>query len=84
MVKEPERVRIRLDVLDNIIGDLNTQAELEEIFGYPITNSLVIVADENDLRIEASQENLTKEQEEKFLEILDEVIKKNSAQLREV
>ena len=84
MTGETKRVRIRLDVLDKIIEELNTQAELEEIFGYPTANSLVIVADGNDLRIEASQENLTKEQEEKFLKILDEIIKKNSAELKEI
>jgi hypothetical protein len=80
----PERVRIRLDVLDNIIEDLNTNAELEEIFGYPAINSLVIVAENNDLRIEADKEGLNDEQTRRFLEILDEIIKKNSSELGEI
>ncbi len=83
MAKEA-RVRIRLDVLGKIIDELNTQAELEGIFGYPVINSLVIVADGNDLRIEAKKGDLNKEQEEKFLGILDKVIKKNSSELGEI
>ncbi|MEM2918557.1 MAG: hypothetical protein QXY62_03560 [Candidatus Altiarchaeota archaeon] len=75
-----ERVRIRLDVLDKIIQDLNSNAELEEIFGYPVIRSLVIVADGNDLRIETSEENLDEQKTEKFLKILDEVIKRRTSE----
>lgn len=79
-----EKVRIRLDVLGRIIEELDTRAELEEIFGYPVSKSLVIIADNNDLRIEAEKGSLEKEEEEKFLSILDEVIKKHSSKLKEI
>ena len=74
-----DRVRIRLDVLEGIIDDLNTDPELEEIFGYPTINSLVVVAENSDLRIEADKSELKDEQVEKFMPILDRIIKKNSS-----
>ncbi len=74
-----DRVRMRLDILEGIIDDLNTDPELEEIFGYPAINSLVIIAENNDLRIEAEKSELKDEQVEKFMAILDRVIKKNSS-----
>ncbi|RLI93237.1 MAG: hypothetical protein DRO89_00450 [Candidatus Altiarchaeales archaeon] len=75
----PERVGIRMDVLDNIIDDLNNNEELKEIFGEPVSKALVVVADNNDLRIEeGGTVKLTGEQEKRFLDILDEVIRANS------
>jgi len=75
----PERVGIRMDVLDNIIDDLNNNDELQRIFGEPVSKSLVVVADSNDLRIEdGGVVELTGEQEKRFLDILDEVIRANS------
>ena len=75
----PERVGIRMDVLDNIINDLNSNDELKKIFGEPVSKSLVVVADENDLRIEdGGVVELKDEQEKRFLEILDDVIKANA------
>jgi len=74
----PDRVGIRMDVLENIIRDLNDNEELKKIFGSPVSRALVVVADNNDLRIEdAGIVELTDDQTEKFLEVLDEVIKVN-------
>ncbi|MFC2153993.1 hypothetical protein ACFLRC_00740 [Candidatus Altiarchaeota archaeon] len=75
----PDRVGIRMDVLDDIISDLNDNSELQRIFGAPVSKALVIVADSNDLRIEdAGVKELTEEEAETFLRVLDEVIKANS------
>ena len=75
----PERVGIRMDVLGDIIKDLNDSPELKEMFGDPVTKSLVVVADNNDLRIEeGGAVDLAEEDSNKFLEILDEVIRSNS------
>ena len=68
-----------MDVLDNIISDLNDNAELQQIFGMPVSRALVIVADTNDLRIEeGGKVQLTDEQQNGFLRILDEIIRANS------
>ena len=73
-----------LDVLSNVIADLNANPELREIFGDPVCAGIVIVAekDENgeiDLRLEDSGvSELSEEQSERFLDILNDVIKANS------
>jgi len=75
----PDRVGIRMDVLDDIISDLNDNEDLQRIFGVPVSKSLVVVADNNDLRIEeGGVVALSKEDEKKFLDILERVIKANS------
>ncbi|HHQ44894.1 MAG TPA: hypothetical protein ENN13_02000 [Candidatus Altiarchaeales archaeon] len=75
----PDRVGIMMDVLDNIISDLNDNPGLQKIFGVPVSAGLVVVADNNDLRIEdAGKVNLTEEQQNSFLNVLDEVIRANS------
>ena len=75
----PDRVGIRMDVLDDIISDLNDNADLQKVFGVPVSKGLVVVADNNDLRIEdAGLKELTEAESESFLNILDEVIRANS------
>ena len=75
----PDRVGIRMDVLADIIKDLNDNPELKGIFGDPVAKSLVIVADNNDLRIEEGGSiDLSDEDSNKFLEILDGIIRSNS------
>lgn len=75
----PDRVGIQMDVLDNIISDLNDNQELQKVFGVPVSRGLVVVADNNDLRIEeGGRVALTEDQSKRFLEILDEVIKANA------
>jgi hypothetical protein len=75
----PERVGIRMDVLDDIISDLNDNEELQKIYGVPVSRALVVVADNNDLRIEdGNVVPLTKENEKTFLRILEETIKANT------
>ncbi len=75
----PDRVGIYMDVLDNIISDLNDNPELQKVFGVPVSRALVVVADNNDLRIEdGGRVPLTEEQQNIFLRVLDEVIRANS------
>jgi hypothetical protein len=75
----PDRVGIFMDVLDNIISDLNDSPELQKIFGVPVSRALVIVADNNDLRIEeGGRSPLTEEQQNTFLRVLDDVIRANA------
>ncbi|HEX55453.1 MAG: hypothetical protein DRO94_02165 [Candidatus Altiarchaeales archaeon] len=74
----PDRVGIRMDILENIIKDLNANEDLRKIFGVPVSRALVVVADNNDLRIEeGGLVELTEDQEKKFLEILEEIIRAN-------
>ena len=76
----PDRIGIRMDVMDDIIEDMNNHPELQRIFGIPVSASLVVVSDKNDLRIEeGGVVSLTEEQKNIFLRILDEVIQANSA-----
>ncbi len=77
MADKGERVGIRLDVIDNVIRYLNEDVSLQEIFGRPVSKSLIIVADGNDLRIEeGGARKLSKEESDKFLEVLNTAIKK--------
>jgi hypothetical protein len=76
---DKERVGIRLDVLHSIIEDLNRDNELQTIFGSPVSKALVAVAEENDFRIEEGGViDLAEEETERFLEILNRVIKANT------
>ena len=75
----PDRAGIYMHVLKNVIAELEGRPELQEIFGVPVSRALVLVADNNDLRIEdGGRVNLTDEHEETFLRILDEVIRDNA------
>ncbi len=75
----PDRVGIFMDVLDNMIQDLNENPELQRIFGVPVSRALVLVSDENDLRIEeGGRVALSEEQLETFLRVLDEVVRANA------
>ena len=75
----PERVGIRMDVLDDIISDLNDNEELQKIYGVPVSRALVVVADNNDLRIEdGNVVPLSKEDEKTFLRILEDAIRANT------
>lgn len=73
---EKEKVRIRCDVLVDIIEELDSNPELQEIFGRPVSEALIVVADGNDLRIEdGGSIELTEEQSKRFLDILNRIIK---------
>jgi len=75
----PDRVGIYMDVLARIIADLNASEELQQIFGVPVANALVVVADQNDLRIEESGKvNISKAQSDVFLRVLEHVITDNA------
>lgn len=76
---DKERVGIRIDVLHNIIEDLNNDPDLQRIFGSPVSKALVAVAEDNDLRIEeGGVVDLEEEETERFLEILNRIIKANT------
>ena len=75
----PDRVGMRMDVLDDIISDLNDNPELQKIFGVPVSKALVVVADSNDLRIEeGGVVDLSDNDQKTFLMVLEEVIRANS------
>ncbi len=75
----PDRVGIFMNVLEKIITDLNQSRELQEIFGIPVSRALVLVADNNDLRIEeGGRVPLDASQTETFLRVLYEVVRRNS------
>ncbi len=77
MASSKDRVAIRLDVIADIIKYLDEDEELQKLFGRPVSKSLVIAADNNDLRIEeGGGKELTEEESEKFLEVLNRAIKR--------
>lgn len=73
------RVGIRLHVLDKILQDLNERPELQRTFGVPVERYLVVVAENNDLRIESAPEvSLSAEDSARFLAVLSEVVRANA------
>jgi hypothetical protein len=63
---------IRLDMLQDIIEDLNANTKLQKLFGTPVTESLMMVADQFDLRIEyAGDAELTDKESELLVSILE-------------
>ncbi|HDN83466.1 MAG TPA: hypothetical protein ENG50_03785 [Candidatus Altiarchaeales archaeon] len=76
-MENEEKVGIRLDVMHDIIHYLDESPELRKILGEPVSKYLVLVADNNDLRIEeGGAKKLSKEEIEIFLEVLREAIDK--------
>lgn len=84
---ENERVGIRADVLVKIIKDLDENVELQEMFGRSVSRALVVIADNNDLRVEeGGVVEIGGEGSERFVAILNEIIKKRvseDAEMRE-
>ena len=75
----PDRVGIRMDVLAAIIEDMTGNVTLKSLLGEPVADKLVVVADNNDLRIEVRGDiELSEEDSAAFLKILDDVIAKHS------
>jgi hypothetical protein len=75
----PDRGFIPMDVMASIINDMVNNSALIKIFGEPVGEKLVVVADNNDLRIEIGDEiDLTEEEVETFLDVLDEVLDNHS------
>ena len=74
---EKERVGIRADALVEIIKELEGNEELRKMFGKPVSAALVVIADNNDLRIEeAGAVKLSDGDRKRFVEILNEIIKR--------
>lgn len=84
---ENERVGIRADVLVKIIKDLDENVELQEMFGRSVSRALIVIADNNDLRVEeGGVVEIGGEGSERFVAILNEIIKKRvseDAEMRE-
>jgi hypothetical protein len=75
----PHRVGIYMDVLEKIIHELKAHPDLREMFGPEVTPAMVLVADDNDLRIEEGGKiPLSPEQVQTLLRVLDEVIQNNA------
>jgi hypothetical protein len=77
-----KRVGIRMGVLAQIIDDLNRDAELRAIFGTPVSQNLVVIAEyedgEIDLRIEEIRDRpLTESENRRFVEILNRTVTTN-------
>ena len=76
---EEERVSIRLDVIKDIIEDIERNHELQKIFGSPVSESLVIIADNNDIRIEEGGAiTLTKAECKRFADVLNGIIENST------
>jgi hypothetical protein len=72
----PHRVGIGLRTMEHIIGELNIHPELRRIFGDPVEQSLVLVAADNDLRINSAPGiALTQSDAAVFLQVLDDVLR---------
>jgi len=76
----PNRVGIYADVLLRIIAHLEADPRLQKLFGVPVSRNVVLVADDNDLRLEEGGRvvPLSKEQARVFLEVLEEAIQQNA------
>lgn len=75
-----ERVRVRCDVLESIIKDLNQNGELNAIFGGRVSEALVVIAEGDDLRIEAGDTiKLSEGQSSVFLGILNRIVEDRTA-----
>ncbi|MFO7906217.1 MAG: hypothetical protein R6U98_26405 [Pirellulaceae bacterium] len=75
------RVGIFVNELERIVAYLNRSQELQAIFGTPVSRSLVVVADNNDLRIEeAGRVPLSQEQTQVFLRVLEAAITDDAVQ----
>jgi len=77
--KNEGRVSIRLDVIKDVIEDINRNHELQKIFGSPVSDSLVIVADNNDIRVEEGGAiKLTKAECKRFADVLNGIIENST------
>ncbi len=75
-----ERVRVRCDILEHIIKDLDRNEELKAIFGGIVSEALVVIAEGDDLRIEAGDRiRLTEGQSSVFLGILNRIVEDRTA-----
>jgi hypothetical protein len=75
-----ERVRVRCDILESIIKDLDRNGELNAIFGGRVSEALVVIAEGDDLRIEVGDTiKLTEGQSSVFLGILNHIVEDRTA-----
>jgi hypothetical protein len=77
--KEPV-FAVRLDLVKNIINELESDHDLEGIFGEPVSTKLALVFDKKDGRVSIVDAQTTELEEIdriRFLKSLDKILKKN-------
>lgn len=75
-----ERIRVRCDILADIIHELDRNGELRAIFGGTVSEALVVIAEGDDLRIEVGDNiRLTEGQSSVFLGILNQIVERKTA-----
>jgi hypothetical protein len=73
------KVRIGCDTVLQVIKEIDENAELQDIFGNPVSSALSVIAENGDLVIEEGGAiTLTDEQKEKFLSVLGSILKHRS------
>lgn len=72
-----DRVAISGDGMERIMAELEGHPRLQAIFGVPVSQSLVVVADAGDLRIEIFSDGVPEAQQQEFLQILEGVIERH-------
>ena len=72
------RVAIRMDVMEGIVSRLEAHPSLIRVFGVPVSRSLVVVADNGDLRVESNPDlSLADRDAQEFLGVLDQVMEES-------
>jgi hypothetical protein len=80
-----DRVAVLLRVMGGMIEQFNCHPQLQHIFGSPVSDSLVVTAAGNEIRIEAgSGTSLNTEQQKVFLLVLDDIFLANRDGIRRV
>lgn len=69
---------MRLDFFRKLLDELDGNPRLQELFGFPVTSKLGVLADGNDLKIiDLEIAQLNEEQKSSFLEELGRILQKN-------
>lgn len=73
------KVRVGCDAMLRVIKEIDENAELQELFGHPVSGALAVIAENGDLVIEdGGAVTLSEEQKEKFLSIMGSIVKHRS------
>ena len=73
------KVRVGCDTMLKVIKEIDENAELQDIFGSPVSGALTVIAENGDLVIEdGGAVTLSDEQKEGFLSVLGSIAKHRS------
>jgi hypothetical protein len=73
------KVRVGCDTMLKVIKEIDENAELQEIFGSPVSGALSVIAENGDLLIEdGGAIKLTDEEKERFISVLGSIVKHRS------